>query len=142
MTAQVTETLRYNGEELALCEQPLSDYFELAGVAPPFEAPHTALRRGYEGIWEIVDDRLYLIGLEGWSKTEGRVGLDFLFPDFPDRVFAHWINGTLRATRGKQLQYVHAGFASVYEQDVFFRFDDGTFKSVVVKDNSIDQTRS
>jgi hypothetical protein len=138
MTAQATETLNYKDEKLALCEEPLGDYFELAGIEPPFEAPHTALWRGYVGAWEIVDDRLYLVDLKGWTKTGNEVGLDLLFPNFPSRVFAHWVNGTLRATRGKQLKYVHAGYASVYEQDLFFEFADGVLKSFNVRDNSLE----
>lgn len=138
MTAQATETLNYKGETLALCEEPLGDYFALAGIEAPFEAPHTALWRGYVGTWEIVDDRLYLVDLKGWAKTGAEVGLDLLFPDFPSRVFAHWVNGALRATRGKQLKYVHAGFASVYEQDLFFQFDDGMLQSVSLRNNGVE----
>ena len=138
MTAQATEILYYKAEEVALCEEPLREYFELAGIESPFEAPHTALWRGYVGTWEVLDDRLYLIALRGWAKTGNEVGLDFLFPDFPFRVLAHWVNGTKRATRGKQLKYVHAGYASVYEQDLFLKFNDGILESVSVRSNSVE----
>ena len=36
-----------------------------------------------------------------------------------DGVFAHWFTGELRCTRGKLLKYVHGGYASSYEQDLF-----------------------
>jgi hypothetical protein len=136
LTAQVSEALHYRGDDLALCTEPLEGYFALTGERPPFEAPHTALWRGYVGQWEILDDRLYLTGLTGCGKNGQDIGLPQLFPDYSSRVFAHWVNGTLRATRGKCLQYVHAGFASVYEQDVFFHFDNGILMSVEVIDNS------
>ena len=39
---------------------------------PHFQAPSTALWRGYVGSWEIVDDRLYLVELERNSgKRDG-----------------------------------------------------------------------
>lgn len=141
MTAQTPEILRYKGETVSLCAKPLEYYFELTGVERPFSFEiSSALWRGYIGTWEIIDDRLYLVGLEGWGYVEGQAGLAFLFPDFPIRVFAHWVNGTLRATRGEMLDYVHGGFGSTFEEDTFFEFRDGVLKSVVVKDNRIDQT--
>ena len=65
MTAQIAERLRYQGEDVAMCTNPLSDYFAMGGVNPRFESNCTALWRGYVGSWEIVNDRLYLIGLNG-----------------------------------------------------------------------------
>ena len=136
MTAQVTESLKYEGQNIALCEEPLADYFSLIGKDTPFEAPHTALWCGYVGEWEIIDDRIYLVGLKGWVNGGEQVNLAYVFPGFPSRVFAHWITGTLRATRGKQLKYVHAGYASVYEQDLFFEFEAGRMKSLQIRDNA------
>lgn len=136
MTAQATESLIYQGEQLPLCEEPLAGFFRLIGNKPPFEAPHTALWRGYIGAWEIIEQRLYLTALRGWIDGSQQVDLSFLFPEYPERVFAHWVTGRLRATRGKRVRYVHAGFVSVYQQDVFFRFDDGILSSVEVQDNA------
>ncbi len=67
----------------------LGDYFELTGQTPPFQSNCTALWRGYVGIWEIVNDRLYLIELNGTLQRGERSTLETLFPGFPDRVFAH-----------------------------------------------------
>lgn len=138
MTAQATEILKYSGENLALCAVPLASYFTLAGVQHPFKAPSTGLWRGYVGTCKIIDDRLYLVDLTGCAKNGDQVGLDFLFPGIPNPVFAHWVNGTLRATRGELLKYVHMGFGSVYEEDLLFHFDDGILKSVTVRKNSLD----
>jgi hypothetical protein len=145
MTAQATEKLIYKNEVLPLCDEPLRRYFELMGMPSPFAAPHTALWRGYVGTWEIIDTRLYLVHLKGFVRSDQKgvsvnnqvVGLDFLFPDFPDRIFAHWVSGRLRATKGGVLKYVHGGFMSVYEQDIFLEFKDGHLQSVTVKDNEI-----
>ena len=135
MTAQITEKLNYKGQALSLCGEPLASYFQLAGKTPPFEWPHTALWRGYVGAWEIIDDRLYLVVLNGWANGGQPVDLSFVFPDCPELIFAHWVTGRLRATCGKQLKYIHAGYASVYEQDLFFDFEGGVLQSFEIKNN-------
>lgn len=139
MTAQATETLIYKGEKLRLCAEPLAGYFELKEIEAPFRAPHTALWRGYVGTWEIVDDRLYLVDLMGWAKSSGKVGLDFLFSGCSTRVFAHWASGLLRATQGKRIRYVHAGFGSVYEHDLLLHCDNGVLKSVSIRNNYLEE---
>ena len=55
MTAQIAEKLRYEGEDVAMCTNPLSDYFALGGINPRFESNCTALWRGYVGRWELVE---------------------------------------------------------------------------------------
>ena len=130
MTAQATEILLFEGEELSLCNEPL-EYF-LDNQQPPvkFMSPHTALWRGYIGTWSIEGERLYLKSLKANTHDEvsggiQEVGLDAVFPGFPDGVFAHWFSGELRCTRGAMLKYVHGGFGSVYERDLFFKVKKG-----------------
>lgn len=65
MAAQFSESLIYRGEKVAMCSEPLNDYLALGGATWQFESDCTALRRGYVARWEIVADRLYLIGLAG-----------------------------------------------------------------------------
>lgn len=50
---------------MAICTNSLSDYFAIGSFNPCFESNCTVLWRGYVGRWEIVDDRLCLIGLNG-----------------------------------------------------------------------------
>ena len=130
MTAQMSEKLIYQSETLALCSQPLAYFLEMAAIPWKFEAPHTALWRGYVGTWRIEADRLYLVGLSGWtSETEQtpskQVGLGDLFPGYPDGVFAHWFTGELRCPRGGLLEYVRGGFSSAYEEDLFLQVRRG-----------------
>ena len=135
MTAQFAEVLHYEGDELALCTQPLGDYFSLAGIEAPFESPHTALWRGYVGTWEIVGGRLYLIKLSGSLRGGAEASLATLFPDYPDRVFAHWYTGTMRAPQGKQLKYVHQGYSSTYERDLMITVVKGVVTKTTVRNN-------
>lgn len=125
MTAQIGEKLQYQGRQVRMCSEPLADYFALAESWPDFAYNSTALWRGYVGTWEIRDDRLYLIALLGLLSDGSETTLATIFPDFPDRVFAHWYSGTLRIPEGKQLKYVHMGYGSTYERDFFIDIDKG-----------------
>lgn len=138
MTAQMTERLIHNGETLSLCDQPLSNYLQTIRKDFKFEAPSTALWRGYIGTWSIEDGRLYLVKLHGFvSRADEReeVELKDLFPNYPDGVFAHWYTGELRCPKGGLLNYVHGGYASTYEQDLFITVDKGVVVSERVVDN-------
>jgi len=131
MTAQITEQLIYKGEELSLCEEPLRVYLHRYAKDIKFESMSTALWRGYVGTWSIEEGRLYLIKLKGYRSTLAGltgVGLTDVFPGFHDGVFAHWYSGELRCPMGGLLNYVHGGYASQYEMDLYLRFEKGVFK--------------
>ena len=140
MTAQIAENLLYQGEQVAMCTNPLSDYFAAGGFNPRFESNCTALWRGYIGSWEIVDDRLYLVGLEGTLEDGTEATLGTVFPDFPERVFAHWYSGTLRVPQGRQLEYVHMGYGSRFERDVFLDIERGVVVKTQVRQNGVAQS--
>ena len=138
MTAQVSETLWYEGKEHAMCSEPLSDYFDLSGKRPKFAEMDTSCWRGYVGEWEIRDERLYLIGLEARLVNGEEAKLESIFPGFPDRVFAHWYSGTIRIPEGKLLDYVHMGYESVFERDVFMTFEKGVLVDKRIRVNAED----
>jgi hypothetical protein len=125
MTAQIAEKISIDGETFAMCTEPLADYFELGGKRLQFAATCTALWRGYVGHWELLNDRLYLVGLSGTLEDGTEASLANIFPEYPLRVFAHWYSGKIRLPQGKLLNYVHGGYASTYERDQFITFDRG-----------------
>ena len=136
MTAQFSEKLIYQGQEHMLCSEPLGDFLKYSGSIVKFHGTNTALWRGYVGTWTIEADRLYLTGLRGHVLQDGKVlevGLDALFPAYPKGVFAHWFTGELRCPSGQQLKYVHGGFNSTYERDLFLRVQRG----VVVDERNV-----
>jgi hypothetical protein len=137
MTAQIAEKLLYQGERVAMCTNPLNDYFVMGGFNPRFESTSTALWRGYVGSWEIVADRLYLVDLSGTLEDGSDATLETVFPGFPDRVFAHWYSGTVRIPQGKQLEYVHMGYASKFERDLFLDIERGVVVSTRVSQNGV-----
>ena len=125
MTAQIPETLTYEGKQLALLTNPLQLFFELGGANPGFQSSSTALWRGYLGRWEILNDRLYMVELNGVLESGEEASLASVFPGHPERVFAHWYSGKLRIPQGRQLQYVHMGYGSTYERDLILTLQNG-----------------
>lgn len=125
MTAQISESLQLDGEQVPMMATPLEQYFELGGERPEFHATCSALWRGYRASWEIIDDRLYLVSLQGTGPGGRTITQKDLFPDYAERAFAHWYSGTIRIPKGKLLEYVHAGFSSQYEQDLMLSLDRG-----------------
>ncbi len=138
MTAQISEKLIYKGEELSLCDEPLHYYLQTIEKDLKLEAPSTALWRGYVGTWTIEDGRLYLVKLKGFKEsTSGTTEIELgdLFPDYPDGVFAHWYTGELRCPMGGLLEYIHGGYASRYEMDLFLKIDKGILLSDRIVNN-------
>lgn len=68
MTAQISDKPLFEGEKHAMCMNPLGDYCALGGEVPNFASNCTSLWRGYGGMWEVINDRLYLVGhiLHDW----------------------------------------------------------------------------
>lgn len=137
MTAQISESLYYQGENLRLCTNPLDSYFALGGARPDFADTSTALWRGYVGRWDIVDGRLYMVGLTA-TLTDGRPAtLDTVFPGYGERVFAHWYTGTLRVPQGRRLKYVHMGYGSVHERDLLIDVARGVVTGTSLRVNGV-----
>jgi hypothetical protein len=140
MTAQASESLIYKGERLSLCSNPLGPYLKSSATSVCFYSPSTALWRGYIGTWAIEAGRLYLVKLKGFVQVDGRVDevvLSHLFPDYPDGVFAHWYTGELRCPMGEMLNYVHMGYASTYEQDLFLEIEKGVVINERIEGNGV-----
>jgi hypothetical protein len=135
MTAQIRERLTYQGEQVALSAEPLWPYLRLTGIDLLGVVTSTALWRGYVGDWEIADDRLYLTSLCGTRGDGSELTLATLFPQFPERVFAHWYSGVLRIAQGNLLKYVHIGFASTYERDLMLQIERGVLVKAEVRHN-------
>ncbi len=133
MTAQTSDGLLYQGQSFSLAGEPLYSWLTKRRKQPRFKRRSTACSRGYVASWEIIDERLYLVGIRG-RLVDGRspnlenerdATLAELFPESPDRVFANWFSDELRCPSGRLLGYVHSGYSSVYEFDMFLRFRQG-----------------
>jgi hypothetical protein len=118
MTAQFSEILHHKGETLSMRVTPLSDYFVLMGISPDFQDTSTAC-------WRIRAD----------YKDGTVVTLGSLFPGYDSRVFAHWYSGLLSIPQGDLVEYVHMGFASVYERDLLISVEQGMIVDTQVRVN-------
>lgn len=133
MTAQAHERLIFKGNETSMAAEPLNQYLQNINDIK-FVSPSTACWRGYYGQWEIKDSKLYLIGLKAYIEGYREVGINYLFPGQKE-VFANWFNGEIRIPQGEMLEYVHMGYASMYESDLFLVFEKGILVNQYHVDN-------
>jgi len=125
MTVQIREVLFYKGCIYQIATEPLSQLLDIMGdERPVLMAPHTACWRGYTGTWQIKDNKLFLIDFKGYDKNHKKVGIDYIFPD-QKKIFAGWYTGEIIIQTGRMLHYEHAGYMSVYEKDLFLKFEKG-----------------
>jgi hypothetical protein len=95
MTRQAPEYLTWDGSEYPIRDEPLAPYLTMTDIdLVPRGVLNSACWRGYQASWEVGDDRLYLVRIEGISESHPLLLAD-LFPGFGQRVFAHWFTGTI-----------------------------------------------
>jgi hypothetical protein len=94
-TEPVGERFIIGGESCALRIYPLVSYYTMSGLSWPFADWPWMTGRSYLGTWEELDQRLYLVALLGQLKAGDPATLASLFPQYTDRVFAHWYSGVL-----------------------------------------------
>ncbi len=140
-TAQHPDYLVYHGETFPMFSNPLESFFGEKNLRPnhlfPFHS--TACWRGYIATWKIEDKQLYLVKLKDCSPPSEAQGIPLsgVFPGRKGPIKADWYSGTLRIPQGKQLLYVHMGYGSVYEKELFLTIESGK----VVREQVIDNTR-
>ena len=122
MTAQIRDALKYNGETYFLASEPLREYLYQEGIE--FSGFTTACWRGYVATWEIKADKLFMVSMRGNIKEGKKVDLSYLFPD-QSEVFAEWFTGEIKIPHGELLEYVHMGYGSVYEKEMYLSFEKG-----------------
>jgi hypothetical protein len=128
LTAQISDSILFEGETYALHSVPLADYFSLSGARFDLQPIGTCCWRGHVARWAIVDDRLYLTGLTGRLPI-GTLTMAHVFPGFRDRVFAHWYSGELRLPHGPMIESFHAGFGGVFAQEWILALESGVVLS-------------
>ncbi len=143
MTAQLSDTLKYLDETMRLTTLPLSAYWSISAMhRSPDESGNrefsdmgTWCWRRHTAQWEIEQDHLYLVAINATYHDGTKVMLEDFFPGYPQRVFAHWYSGELCCPRGELLNYVHAGFASRYEEDLLIQVERGVVKGQQLRKN-------
>jgi len=149
-TSQDSDVLILNGKTYDLYSNPLDSYYGEDWKPAFWVAPNSVSsgnHRGYVATWKIISDKLYLTKIDSWFcnrriRTKSgcrRVTLSDLFGAkvIDGRVAATWFSDELRVPDGKQLEYVHMGYGSIYERDIIFGVDAGK----IIKREVIDNTK-
>lgn len=129
-TGQVPDYLIFKGDTIAIFSNPLEQYFEQTGKRELIDfvgCGSTACWRGYKAIWELKNDSLYLRQITSCHKECGleirNADLNKMFGT--DNVFANWFSGKLFIPQGKKVQYIHMGYATIYERELHISFKSG-----------------
>ena len=146
MTAQAMEIIKIDGQNSRMATEPLRLYFEKSGKEQELVSTSSACWRGYVGTWEVKDDKLYLVDIEATisnHRTENynTVGLDYFFPG-KEEVFASWFSGEIRIPIGDLLRYVHMGYGSVFEEDLYLTIESGIIVSRITMKNRLKKNDS
>ena len=135
-TAQQGDILLLEGKKYSIYTNPLEPYLSLnPGKLPKAEAYSTANWRGYVATWQVKDNRLMLtdVGIlhsvsnknnEGDRSTEMRSVIAEMFPGQKE-VLAEWFSGHVIIPNGQLVNYVHMGYASIYEKYILLRVEKG-----------------
>lgn len=143
MTAQLPEMILYNNKIYGMATEPLEKYLQEKKDIE-FRFFCSACWRSYIGAWEIKDNMLFLCSIAMYLVGyEEPVGIDVLFPN-RQKVFAEWFSGEIRIPEGKMLHYVHRGYESIYEKDIFLDIHHGklTGKREVENYNKVAQLKA
>ena len=143
-TAQTGDTLIYKGEPESISSTPLEGYFTSKFPRPTWlTQTSTACWRGYHATWELRDKRLYLKKIEREEldkKKKDYIKVDItkrIFPEASPPIEATWFTGTIRMPQGAPLSYAHLGFESIYERDLYLKFEKGVLKQETLVDNKL-----
>jgi len=142
MTAQISDSLNFDGRRFSLSCEPLGIWLDRRkNSALRFKRINTACWRGYRAGWEIARGRLYLRDFAA-SWPDGKPAtLQALFGNYSHQyldsvgandpanagpgAFAFWVTGTMCCRFGKTLQYVHMDYESITEGELQLVMKDG-----------------
>lgn len=122
MTAQVPERIIFNGQQASMsCCPPLPDHHASLVRLKDEQMDDvdgyilsTCCWREYVGTWELKDEKLYFVDVEGRYQWTGEAPL-----------FADWVSASIRISEGECLKYVHMEFASIHERETYLTIEQG-----------------
>ena len=124
MTAQAKELIKYKGKTYVLKSNPWVE--ELLPLTPLLKERKihpigysSVCQRGYIGIWEIIENKLYLLNIE-----ESRISMNSIFGD-SNRQIASWFSGIIEFGFGNySIEYLlHPTY--FFENSFWFKIENG-----------------
>jgi len=143
-TGQQGELIIFEGDTLQMLSEPLESYLR---KHEPREKLHfnldggcsTALWRGYVGLWEYKNNKLYLVDIYACGKKENSIKAA-IFKEFAEPIIASWYTGSLFIQKGKLIKYHHSGYDRIYEKELVAEVDKGEIKGIKQYDNGVRPT--
>lgn len=138
-TTQVPDYLIYEGDTVPIKSSPLQSYIDkypnLYPIFEQFEIKTTNCFRGYIAYWELKNDSLFLIKIQGDTSE---IPLSFIFDKErkQEKIFADWFDGSILAQLGKKFIFPYIDFSTMYEFEKELIFDNGKLKKTKQYDNS------
>ena len=132
-TAQYGDLLITGKDTSWITSNPLEIYFKNKGERTlgdlELEGSCSALWRGYVATWKLESDSLFLVRVQTDYCGDNPKEIDLTTEFNTNHIYANWVNHTLVRTKGELLRYVHAGYASIYEEEIFYSFNNGILES-------------
>lgn len=136
-TAQYGDLLIIAKDTFEINSNPLEGYFDKKGKrtinGEEMQGNCTALWRGYVATWKLQNDSLFLVRIQTDYCGDNPVDLDVKKEFGTNKFFANWVNHTIVQTKGELIQYVHMGYMSIYEQEIYYKFKNGKIINTEVK---------
>lgn len=134
-TAQVPDLMIIGKDTFLMHTNPLEIYLDSIGNRdfPDFKGGgSTACWRGYQAVWRVENDSMFLEKIQSCHQDEGDVdaNLEKMFGDkfINGKVFAYWFTGLIVLPHGKLKNYVHMGYGSTYSKYLLLEINKGQFK--------------
>lgn len=128
MTAQIEEILLFEGKKHHTHFDGLCAYLQKHKEREEPYPSSTNCYRGYEGKWEVRDQKLYLKKLIVHRENEEVNGMELYFSNTKE-VFAQWFNGEIELPAGKETMYSHSTGA-LYDKYLVLKFKRGLLKKI------------
>ena len=124
MYFQTFDILTINNKNVKIGYEPLESYFNKLKIDPEFIAKRLQFGHVFNGKWELIDNKLYLLDVKCTNEQNHGINSKILFTEHP-KIFADWFTGGLMTFEGKVIKNSYVQLFSVYETNTIMEFEKG-----------------
>lgn len=141
-SVQICELLIIDNDTLDMHTAPLKLYLQKQNISIgdlfydfyDYIPPSTDCFRGYQGVWEIREDRLYLVEIRNCDRHKASDLREVFGPSYIDgRVKADWFTGTIIAIKENFEYTIGKGYTHNIEKELII----DVYKGTVIKLNKL-----